>query len=117
MLGPISEEDVKLIVKTLNKKGLRVSRNDIVMDIEEGRLVGAKFFEGNDIFKDPTAYPMLRMVASGNVFACKFLSANSGKCSIYEFRPQMCRDYYCQYVLTNFLLRTKQKQNTYLKIR
>jgi Fe-S-cluster containining protein len=117
VLGPVDEEDIKLIINKLNKNGLTVKRSDIVIDYEEGKILGEKFFGGHKIFQDKNSYPMLRLQINGPRFSCKFLSSQSGKCTIYSFRPKMCSTYLCQFVLSNFFVRTEQNPNTFKKLK
>jgi Fe-S-cluster containining protein len=117
VLGPLDEEWIKDIIQWLRKQGIMAGRNDIVIDFEEGKLIGEKFFNGHQVFQSKGSYPMMRFQVTGPRFACKFLNNASGKCTIYEKRPNMCRDYYCQYIQTHFLVRTKTHPNTYTKLR
>lgn len=121
VLGPVDEQWIKDIVRWLNLKGISANRTDVVIDFEEGRVIGEKFFNGERkaVFLSKESYPILRFQVDGPRFACKFLTPNTGKCSIYEKRPSMCRGYLCQYVKANFLVRTDSKNHphTYVKIR
>jgi Fe-S-cluster containining protein len=117
VLGPLDEEWISGFVKHLRKQGLSAGRHDVVIDFEEGKLIGEKFFRGHPVFQSPDSYPILRIQAVGPRFACKFLNFETGKCTIYNNRPNMCRDYLCQYIRANFLVRTKAKPNTYQKLR
>lgn len=121
VLGPVDEDWIKDIVRWLNLKGISATRSDIVIDYEEGKIIGEKFFNGERkaVFQAKETYPILRFQVQGPRYACKFLNPNTGKCNIYEKRPNMCRGYYCQYINANFLVRTNKKDhpNTYVKIR
>lgn len=121
VLGPLDEKWIKDIVAWLNKRGITANRSDVVIDFEEGRIIGEKFFNGERkaVFLSKESYPILRFQIQGPRFACKFLTPNTGKCSIYEMRPQMCRGYLCEYIRSNFLVRTDPRNhpNTYVKIR
>ncbi len=116
VLGPLDEEWIKGIIKWLQKQGITARRADIVIDYEEGKIIGEKFFNGHKVFESPGSYPMMRFQIVGPRFACKFLNADSAKCTIYSKRPDMCRNYLCSYVKANFLVRTKGHPNTYQKI-
>lgn len=116
VLGPVSEKWIKRILRHFRKKGYNWKRNDIVIDYEEGKLIGDKFFNGHPVFSKQNTYPILRIQAIGPRFGCKFLNPDNGMCGIYEHRPEMCRGYYCQYVKTNFLVRTKEHPNTYKRV-
>lgn len=116
VLGPIDEDWIKNFVRTNKKNGNNISRQDVVIDFEEGKLIGDKFFNGHEIFKQKTSYPMFRFQIYGHRFICKYLNASTKKCEIYLQRPNMCASYICQYVKTNFLVKP-QNSNTYMKIR
>lgn len=113
VLGPVTEKWVKSFLRYARKKGWNYKRSDVVIDYEEGKLIGEHFFNGHPIFDKPTSYPMMRIQAMGPRFGCKFLNPSNGMCGIYDHRPDMCRGYYCQYVKKNFLVRTKESPNNY----
>lgn len=120
ILGPVDEKWINDTVKWFRKKGLNFSRQDIVIDYEEGKIIGENLFKesnNNNIFQERTAYPFLRFQVVGPRYACKFMNPLTYKCQIYEVRPGMCRDYLCQYISTNFLVKTKNKPNTWQKTR
>lgn len=116
VLGPVDEEWINKTIKWFKKRDMSVTRHDIVIDYEEGKLIGQKFFHDHEVFKRKDTYPILRIQASGIRFACKFLNVQTGKCTIYLQRPEMCRNYYCSYIKSNFLLKTKENSNTWKKI-
>jgi len=117
VLGPVDDDDIKLILQKLRKRGISATREDVVIDFEEGKLIGEAFFNGHEVFNNKKSYPFLRFQVSGPRFVCKYLSTKTGMCTIYEFRPKMCRDYLCQFVQTRFLVRNKDKPNTFVKLR
>jgi Fe-S-cluster containining protein len=117
VLGPVTEEWIKKILKYFSKKGFNYTRADIVIDFEEGQLIGDKFFNGHPIFKNKASYPIMRIQTIGPRFGCKFLNPDNGKCGIYEVRPTpMCDGYLCSYVKSNYLVRTKEHPNRYQKV-
>jgi Fe-S-cluster containining protein len=119
VLGPLKleEEWIEDFQRWMRLKGIHLKRSDIVIDYEEGKLIGDAFFHGHDVFSSKESYPMLRFQVSGPRFACKFLSTETGRCTIYEKRPNMCRDYYCEYIKANFLVHTQAHPNRYVKLR
>jgi Fe-S-cluster containining protein len=110
VLGSISEDDIKLIIKNLKKVFPEISREDIVIEQEEGMALGKSLFGGHKVFEQPTSYPMLRLQTMGPRYACKFLNPKTFKCQIYSFRPKMCVFYYCQYLKSNFLIKTNNNK-------
>jgi len=121
VLGPLDEGWIKATVEWLRKKGITATRSDVVIDFEEGKVIGERFFNGDRkaVFLSEESYPILRFQVIGPRFACKFLNPDNGKCTIYEQRPKMCRGYLCQYVKANFLVRTDpvNHPHTYTKFR
>lgn len=112
VLGPIDEDWIVRTVKWFHKKGLMITRHDLVIDFEEGKLLGESLFNDHPVFKKKDTYPILRIQTDGPRFACKFLNIHNGKCTIYPIRPYMCRGYYCQYIKTNFLVKLKNNPNS-----
>lgn len=116
VLGPVDEDWIKKMILWYKKKGMTMNRSDIVIDFEEGKLIGEAHFGGHRVFTDPKTYPILRIQAYGPRFACKFLNVHNGKCGIYNQRSEMCRSYMCQFVKKNFLVRTKASKNKYVRV-
>lgn len=116
VLGPLDEKWIKKITEWFKKRGINVTRQDIVIDYEEGKLIGENFFKGHKIFENKESYPIMRMQIEGPHFACKFLNNMNGMCNIYEQRPDMCRGYLCGYVKSNFFVQPKNKPGTWAKI-
>lgn len=117
VLGPLDEKWIKDTLKWFVSKGIYFKRDDLVIDYEEGKILGNTFFNGHPVFQSKDSYPIMRMQPTGPRFACKFLSVDTGRCTIYHQRPEMCRTYFCEYVKANFLLRTKDHPNRYIKVR
>lgn len=116
VLGPIEEEDITRIIRWFKTKNIHYKRADVVIDFEEGKLIGQKFFNGHEVFNSAATYPILRIQVAGPFYSCKFLS-DTGFCTIYANRPNMCRNYLCEYILSNFLVKTKTHPNRYEKLR
>lgn len=117
VLGSVTERWISSTLNWFRKNGIKMTREDIVIDMEEGQVIGEKFFGGHQAFKSKKSYPMLRFQVFGSRYACKFLNPKTGMCTIYDRRPDMCRDYYCQYIKANFLVKTKEHPGSYRKMR
>lgn len=120
VLGPLDEDWIRDIIKWFKHKGISCNRSDIVIDYEEGKYLGQTLFKdapNNQIFQEKQSYPFLRFQVLGPRYVCKFMNPQTYKCQIYEVRPNMCRTYYCQYILTNFLVKTKNHPNRWQKVR
>lgn len=117
VLGRVDEEDIKTLILHLKKTQPGIKREDIVIDKEEGILLGRQFFNDHPVFQHEDSYPMLRLQVFGSRFVCKFLSTKTFMCTVYSHRPQMCVNYYCEFLKKNYLLRTKDKPNTWQKLK
>jgi len=118
VLGPVDEKSIERLINFFNRKGINYKRKDIVIDFEEGKIIGQKFFNGHPVFFKESSYPIMRIKAVNSYFACIFLNPHNNKCTVYSHRPDpMCTQYLCQYVQTNFLVRTPQHPNTFKKLR
>lgn len=117
VLGYVEESDIERLLKHLKKSTPGIKREDVVIDMEEGILLGKQFFNDHPVFKDKDSYPMLRLQLFGSRFVCKFLSLETFKCTVYNHRPDMCREYHCEWLKSSFLLRTKDRPNTWQKLR
>lgn len=116
VLGPLDEKWIKSIVRILRSKShINVDRNDVVIDYEEGMTMGKSLFNDNPVFKDPKAYPIMRIQTMGPRYICKFANPVSGMCGIYPHRPTMCSTYYCSYVKANYLIKIPGTQNTFMR--
>jgi Fe-S-cluster containining protein len=108
VLGPVDDKSIKKIIKWFAAKGITMKREDIVIDYEEGRIIGEKLFNGHTIFEKKDSFPIMRFQVEGPRYACKFLNQTTGHCGIYSVRPSpMCLTYYCQYIKSNFHINTK----------
>lgn len=106
ILGPVKEDWIKEVMRFFTKKtGLKYTRHDFVIDFEEGKKIGDKFFKSHEVFMSEASYPMLRFKVNGLRFSCNFLNVQTGMCTIYPIRPDMCKNYYCQYLKKNFLIK------------
>lgn len=120
ILGPLDEEWIRDIIKWFKHKGINFTRQDIVIDYEEGKVIGETLFKdapNNVIFQQKQAYPFLRFQVLGPRYVCKFMNPETYMCTIYAQRPSMCRTYLCQYVLTNFFVKTAANPNTFKRVR
>ena len=122
VLGPLDEKWIKKMIAWLKKRNINVTRHDIVIDYEEGRIIGQHFFNGNAVFEKKDSYPIMRIQIEGPHFGCKFLNNMTRLCNIYpapgevDIRPAMCQDYLCGYVKSNFFVRSKEHPNTWAKV-
>lgn len=119
ILGPVDERWIADTIKWFRARGQSCTRHDLVVDFEEGKVLGETLFKdapNNIIFQQEKAYPFLRFQVLGPRYACKFMNPDTYKCNIYQVRPDMCRNYLCSYVSSSFLVKTKSKPNTWQRV-
>lgn len=121
VLGPVKDKDwIRDTVAWFKRRGINYTRQDIVIDYDEGRIIGDTLFKNARnaaVFKDEKAYPILRFQVVGPRYACKFMNPETHMCDIYEIRPKLCSSYLCSYITSNFLVKTKSHPGSYRRIR
>lgn len=91
IIGPISEPDIADFLKDAAAHGLILTRQQFVIDFEEGRAM----FPERSTWQNPTNYPALRIIKDGKLNACQFYKNG---CSIQEFKSALCRSYRCDWL-------------------
>jgi Fe-S-cluster containining protein len=93
IIGP--HDDCKEFVERLKIHfGRNIEHSDVFIDYEEGR----KMFPKLSHWKDETSYPAMRINTLLESKPCIFYNENVKRCTVYEIRPNTCRDYKCQYL-------------------
>jgi Fe-S-cluster containining protein len=80
------------VAKLSQHFGRPVARSEVLIDFEEGR----RMFPERSMWQNPAHYPALRSVAEAP-YACQFYAEDRG-CTVHELRPQLCRDYECDWL-------------------
>lgn len=79
------------------KFGSHIQHSDVFVEYEEGK----NLFPGNVCWENPDLYPALRVNMNSEMKECIFYNKNVRKCMVYDIRPQMCKDFYCEYLKEN----------------
>jgi Fe-S-cluster containining protein len=91
IIGPV--RDAEAFVAQLSKHfGRAVARGEVLIDFEEGR----RMFPERSMWQNPAHYPALRGAREAP-YACQFYAEDRG-CTVHELRPQLCRDYECDWL-------------------
>src|ERR1700738_3270047 len=82
--GPVRDADVFLVDlgRLLDRE---VSREEAFIDFEEGR----------GLFRD---CPALRVRPDVEWIPCRFYDKTTLACTVYDIRPAMCRDFFCDHL-------------------
>ena len=94
IIGPIT--DPEAFLERLRKKfpGIEINWNDVFIAYEEG----SKLFPNKVNWQNPQSYPCLRVDIFHKNIPCIFYNWALKTCSVYEIRPNTCRNFYCEYL-------------------
>lgn len=95
IIGPVGNS--KEFIEKLKKRipGVDISFDDVFIEYEEGR----RMFPDKPVWQNPNNYPCLRLNQT-KLASCIFYNEAIKCCSIYEDRPEMCRNYMCDYLMS-----------------
>ncbi len=101
ILGEIDDAE-RFLADLSEKFGREVKFHEVFVTYETGR----KIFPNKASWQNKENYPALKVVDDPDSdYPCIFYDVSNQRCSVYEIRPQTCRDYYCDHLrrLTNLL--------------
>lgn len=76
--------------------GRKVNFEEVFYTYEEG----SKLFPNKSLWQDERSYPALKVDLQKERKPCIFYNSTIRSCSIYEIRPQTCRKYHCEFLLS-----------------
>jgi Fe-S-cluster containining protein len=96
IIGP--HPDTEDFIKNLSSKlGREIYEEDIFIGYEEGK----KLFPYKTSWQNRDSYPAFRVDFFNPKLPCIFYNTKIKACSIYDIRPQTCREYECEYLSNN----------------
>ena len=96
IIGP--HPDTEEFIKNLSSKlGREIYKENIFIGYEEGK----KLFPYKTSWQNPNSYPAFRVDFFNPKLPCIFYNTKIKACSIYDIRPQTCREYECEYLSNN----------------
>ena len=96
IIGP--HLDTEDFIKNLSSKlGREIYEEDIFIGYEEGK----KLFPYKTAWQNRDSYPAFRVDFFNPKLPCIFYNTKIKACSIYDIRPQTCREYECEYLSNN----------------
>lgn len=91
-----SHSDTDEFLKRLSIKFARnVKFDEVFYTYEEG----SKLFPEKSCWQNENSYPALKVDMEKDRKPCMFYNSTLRCCSIYDIRPQTCRNYNCQFLL------------------
>lgn len=94
IMGPVSDTERVLIDLHKRMPGVLIGYSDVFIDYEEGH----KLFPDKLAWQNPDAYPAMRPDVKHPSLSCLFYNNTLGVCGIYDIRPNMCREFKCDYL-------------------
>lgn len=100
IIGP--HDDVEPFLQRLSKKfGREIKFEEVFYTFEEGSVL----FPDKESWQDPNSYPALKVDLEKNRKPCVFYNTTLKSCSIYDIRPNTCKNYLCDYLHRELLMR------------
>lgn len=96
IIGPHRDTDA-FLDRLSNLMGSQVKYEEVFIDYEEGR----KMFPDKECWQRPTGYPALRVDTSHPRKPCVFYNNDLHICTIYSIRPDVCKNFACDYLKQN----------------
>jgi len=96
IIGPHYDTD-EFIKNLSSKLGREIYEEDVFINYEEG----SKLFPSKSTWQNPSSYPAFRVDFFNPKLPCIFYNTKLKFCTIYDVRPQTCREYECEYLAKN----------------
>jgi len=94
IIGPIDDSEQFLNRLKLKFSGINVQKEDVFLEYEEG----SKLFPERSFYQNPSHYPALRVDNKHVRKPCIFYNSTLKCCSVYEIRPNICKNFSCPYL-------------------
>jgi Fe-S-cluster containining protein len=92
IIGP-HRDAADFLQRLAMRLGREVQADEVFMGFEEGR----DLFPDRSNWQSPESYPALRVEMHSPRRQCIFYNLTLKQCTVYDIRPQICRDYFCAY--------------------
>ena len=96
IIGPHYDTD-EFIKNLSSKLGREIYEEEVFINYEEG----SKLFPSKSTWQNPSSYPAFRVDFFNPKLPCIFYNTKLKFCTIYDVRPQTCREYECEYLTKN----------------
>jgi Fe-S-cluster containining protein len=89
-----ANDDAHEFIEKLSKKlAEKVNYDDIFIEYEEGK----KLFPNKPSWQLESSYPAFRVKLDHKKLPCIFYDTNEKQCTVYDVRPETCRNFQCNY--------------------
>jgi len=96
IIGPHHDAD-EFVERLSNKLGRKVDKHDVFVEHEEG----SQLLPNKPSWQQKTGYPAFRVDLTNNRLPCIFYNTTLKYCTVYDIRPNTCKNYECDYLKNN----------------
>ena len=96
IIGPHTDSE-EFVKRLSNKIGREIQYEEVFIEYSEG----SKYFPNKPTWQNPNNYPCIRLEFLHPKLPCMFYNTKLGTCSVYEIRPEICKNYQCDYLKNN----------------
>ena len=93
IIGP-HYDTVEFLDRLTKRFGRIIKYSEVFVDWSEGR----KMFPDKSVWQNSNNYPALRIEENDSRLPCTFYNTKIKACTVHAIRPQVCRDYECDYL-------------------
>lgn len=96
IMGP-SPDWKDFLINLSNRIGRKIDFSEVFYSYEEG----SKLFPDRQMWQNPDNFPAFRVDLNSPRKPCIFYNQSIRSCTVYEIRPETCRNYSCDYLKQN----------------
>ena len=93
IIGPHTDAPA-FLDRLSDRIGRKIEFKEMFYDYEEGH----KKFPDKEVWQNPEHYPALRGDEANKRLPCVNYNIATRTCMVYDIRPQICRDFVCDYL-------------------
>jgi Fe-S-cluster containining protein len=100
IIGPHDDSE-KFLERLSNKFDRKIEFQEVFYSFEEG----SELFPEKNSWQNISSYPALKVDLGKERKPCIFYNSTLRSCSVYEIRPNTCRNYHCDFLYKELLTR------------
>lgn len=93
IIGP-HKDAAEFLDRLARKVGRQIPHQEVFIDFEEGR----NLFPNKGNWQNPACFPAFRLQMHHPKYPCIFYNETLKQCTVYDIRPQTCRDFVCDFL-------------------
>ncbi len=115
----INPDSPEHVLGPVDKKWIKQFGTSNTMEEDEGKEFARKRLAVHyEPFFRSQNYPMLRLQIYGGLYVCRNFDLKTRGCMLScKQRPEICRNYLCEYLRANYFVRLPEHPHIYVKVR